>query len=242
MDIRGIEERALNAWPALTTMLMDGWVLRLARGYTKRANSLNAVAPAGGIDAVLAQAEAIYRAAGQRPIVRLSPLMPDGADAMLAARGYEAADPTTVMTADIGHMAGDPEVEIAATLAEGWAAGFAAANNVPPRHRGTHDRMLAGLHLPTAFATLHQDGQPIAYGLAVAERGMIGLFDIVTLPAARRQGAGRRLVTSLLAWGRAHGAASAYLQVVDANAPAIALYLGLGFRPAYGYHYRLGTP
>ncbi|MGQ3031865.1 MAG: GNAT family N-acetyltransferase, cg3035/Rv0428c family, partial [Ferrovibrionaceae bacterium] len=98
MDIRGIEERALNAWPALTTMVMDGWVLRLSRGYSKRANSLNALAPTTGIDAALDGAEPIYRLAGLRPIVRLSPLMPDGADSALAARGYLAGDPTTVMT------------------------------------------------------------------------------------------------------------------------------------------------
>lgn len=239
MDIRGIEERALNAWPALTNMMMDGWVLRLSRGYTKRANSLNALAPASGIAAALDAAEPVYRAAGQRPIVRLSPLMPDGADAALAARGYAAADPTTVMTAPIGDAGGDGQVEIATALTEDWAAGFAVANNVPAQHRDTHDRMLGALRLPAAFATLHRDGRPIAYGLGVAERGLIGLFDIVTLPAARRQGAGRRLVTSLMAWGRTQGAAQAYLQVVDANAPAIALYRGLGFRPAYGYHYRL---
>lgn len=242
MDIRGAEERALNAWPALSTILADGWVMRLSRGYTKRANSLNAVAPATGIDAALAQAEPLYRAAGLRPIVRLSPLMPAGADAVLATRGYVAADPTTVMVADIDALAAVPDVEITATANAAWAAGFAAANNVPERHRDTHDRMLAGLHLPAAFATLQRDGQPIAYGLAVVERGMVGLFDIVTLPASRRQGAGRRLVTALMAWGRANGASRAYLQVVDANVPARALYHGLGFHRAYGYHYRLGPP
>lgn len=239
MDIRTIEERALNAWPALTTMLVDGWVLRLSRGYTKRANSLNALAPTTGIDEALALAEPTFRAAGIRPVVRLSPLMPAGADAALARHGYEFGDGTDVMTAGMGEAAGDPDVVVARELTDGWAIGFAAANAVPDRHRRTHDRMLAGLRLPAAFATLRRDGRPIAYGLAVVERGMVGLFDIVTLPAARRQGAGRRLVQALMAWGRDQGADRSYLQVVSGNAPAIALYDGLGFRPAYSYHYRL---
>ena len=38
--IRTIEELSLNAWPAMQTMLFDGWVLRSADGYTKRANSV----------------------------------------------------------------------------------------------------------------------------------------------------------------------------------------------------------
>ena len=39
--IRLIEEHALNAWPPLQTLLLDGWVLRLANGYTRWANSVN---------------------------------------------------------------------------------------------------------------------------------------------------------------------------------------------------------
>ena len=42
--VRHIKELAVNAWPSLQTLL-DGWVLRFANGYTRRANSVNLLYP-----------------------------------------------------------------------------------------------------------------------------------------------------------------------------------------------------
>ena len=45
--IRALEERAFNAWPALRSAYCDGWLFRFSEGLTRRANSVNAVAPPG---------------------------------------------------------------------------------------------------------------------------------------------------------------------------------------------------
>ena len=111
-----------------------------------------------------------------------------------------------------------------------WSEGFATANGISPAMRGVHDRMLASILMPAGYATVVEDGKPVAYGLAVVERGMVGLFDIVTVPEARRRGVGRLLVKSLLAWGRSQGATASYLQVHGTNEAARACTAASAFR------------
>ena len=238
--VRELEELAFAAWPALETVPAHGWLLRFADGYTKRANSVNALAPTAPVADILAVAQPRYAGRGLPLIFRLSPLAGPEADPALAALGFETLDETLVMTAPLAADArDDATVAIARHREAAWAAGFAAANQVPPEHQAIHDRMLAAIRPAAAFACLEVDGRSVTWGLAVAERGRVGLFDIVTAPEARRQGAARRLVMALLAWGQGQGARDAYLQVVTTNAPAIALYRSLGFVAAYRYHYRV---
>ncbi|WP_037447877.1 GNAT family N-acetyltransferase [Skermanella stibiiresistens] len=240
--VLGLEERAFNAWPALRSVLSDGWLMRFSEGLTKRANSVNAVRPTGMFRDTLALAEDLYARQRTPVIFRLSPLAGDEPDDVLHRIGYRRLDETMVMTAPVpGDARRDPAVTITAAPTPAWSEGFAAANGITPTMRNVHDRMLGSILMPAAFATVFEGGRPLAYGLAVAERGMVGLFDIVTVPEARRRGAGRLLVSSLLDWGRAHHAERAYLQVTATNERALGLYESAGFREVYRYHYRYRT-
>lgn len=244
-QVRAIEERAFNAWPALQTLLVDGWIMRFADGYTKRANSINAWQPAISMAALLPHAASLYAARRLPIIVRVTPLADPEADPHLASLGFARIDETIVMSKVLPPVSAqmrDDGVSIEMSLTPDWANGFADANAVSTRNRAVHDRMLALVPPPVAFARMSREGEALAWGLAVVERGSVGLFDIVTLAGARRQGAARRLVTALLAWASDRGARNAYLQVVAQNAPAIALYRQLGFAVAYRYHYRIAPP
>jgi hypothetical protein len=96
---RRLEEVAMNAWPSLQQMLFDGWIVRLAQGYTKRANSVNPLfeSQLDVVDKIVA-CEHIFTAKGLPTVFRLTPFAsPAQLDQVLAQRGYHVIDPTLVM-------------------------------------------------------------------------------------------------------------------------------------------------
>ena len=70
--------------------------------------------------------------------------------------------------------------------------------------------------------------------------GWAGLFGLWTDPTLRRTGVGTSVVAALLDGVDRHTPAL-YLQVQDDNAPAIAMYRGLGFVDHHRYTYLVGS-
>jgi GNAT superfamily N-acetyltransferase len=240
-EIRALELRAFQAWPALETRTSFGWVQRFAGGYTKRANSINAIeADARFTPELMAELERPYRERGQPPVWRLTPLAPAETDAVLAGRGYRRIDQSLVQRARLDErFTADPSVQIADVPPPDWLAGFAGLSPVAPHHRETMGHMLHSIASPVGFALVVEDDQPLAFALGVVEGDHVGLFDVLVAQAARRRGLARRLTQSIGAWGRSHGARFAYLQVVATNIAALPLYADLGFETVYSYAYRV---
>lgn len=249
--LRRVEEAGFNAGPAVQTILLDGWVLRLGDGYTKRANSANPTYPAAETDlgAKVARCEAVYRGHGRPPIFRLTTFgCPPGLDELLAARGYAHADPTLVLTRSLADPAGLPDARVEGALEElaiePWLACFVAASGatVDRERQAKHAAMLARIGDGACFGALRLPGEaePAACGLGVVDGDLVGLFDIVTDRERRGRGYGGALVLGLLRRAAERGAGTAYLQVTAANAPAVRLYTALGFAEAYRYWYRVG--
>ncbi len=239
--VRELEQRAFRAWPALETHSAHGWIQRLSGGYTKRANSINALSPDSALTLEIKnELEAPYLACGAPPVWRLSPLAPAGTDALLAQAGYRSIDRSLVQRASLDERyRRDPEVRIAAAASPDWLAGFAELSPVEPRHRETMARMLATIAAPVGFARVDDDGRPVAFALGVVDGDHVGLFDVLVSPAARRRGLARRITQTIGAWGREHGARYIYLQVVATNDAALPLYAALGFETVYSYAYRV---
>ncbi len=239
--IRALERCALAAWPALHTTEQDGWALRTADGYTKRANSANAIAPAHApIDMQIACAEAYYRARNLPTVFRLTPLADPAIDRALEARGYARVDPSLVMVARPGLHLHDKQAVNAGDPWTGWHDDFVAATQASPNVAAKLAAVLRCVLPPASFVRIPDAGnRPAAFAMAVADEGYVGIFEVLSAAHARRQGFGKRIVAHAMAWGFSHGAHTAYLQVAADNAPALALYADLGFAPLYGYHYRI---
>jgi ribosomal protein S18 acetylase RimI-like enzyme len=239
--VQAIEEHSLNAWPAFQTLLVDGWVLRFADGYSRRANSVTPLYPSRGDSAEKIRAcERLYADKGLPAIFKLATEGAGTLDALLAQRGYPSEARTSVQVLRLSEWPVDevPEVKSSSLAAPEWVA-LHGVSGASPERQAIHARILAQIVLPRNFAAIEQAGRIIACGLGVAHAGLLGIFDLVVDPAHRRQGYAERLMAGLLAWGRQAGAHTAYLQVMLDNQPALRLYAKLGFREAYQYWYRV---
>lgn len=240
-----IERVCQRAWPALEEERLGDWCLRFAGGYTRRANSANPLnaAPAG-IERAIAASQSRYRARGLPSIFRIPSFLDPAVDAGLAANEYtREADSIVLFGADDGwrNRGGDADVEISDDATPFWLASAMHLRAQGPDMTPFFSRIVAALDRPAAFASLRQGGAVVASGFAVVVEGLTCLEAIVTDPAWRGRGFGRRLVTELLAWGAGLGAAGACLQVEANNAPARAVYARVGIvQEVYRYHYRRG--
>jgi ribosomal protein S18 acetylase RimI-like enzyme len=236
------ERRIVNAWPAVSTLVMGDWVIRFANGYSGRANSASPIATAAELDeAMLALIEELYRADGLPPCIRLTPLAGETTIAAVLARGYRLKDASFGMICELDAVAPDfePELQIEAGPSPDWIAGVAARQSGEKAHLGNLAAIVEKIRLPAAFATLLIAGEPVANGLAVAERGMAEIGSIIVDPAQRGHGLGRRLVAGLMSWAKVQDCSFAYLQVDQTNAVAIRLYERLGYRRLYAYETRI---
>ncbi len=245
-----MEEASLNAWPALHQVVLDGWVLRFTRGFTKRANSVTPLYPS--LQPSLAKVrycEDLYAKEGLRTMFRMTTVADDGElDELLAQRGYECIDPTQVLhralsAGEVRGVGAFSVVPIASFLAT-----YAAFQTLDRDSRAAraaselHRVVLTAIRGESVFGSLVVNGQPVACGMAVVEREVAGLVDIVVHPEHRRCGYGRAVVESLLGHAAELGARTAYLQVLNDNAAARRLYAALGFEPLYEYRYRVSKP
>lgn len=116
---------------------------------------------------------------------------------------------------------------IAATPFHAAALAAVHAGAFPPGQRWGADAIGLQLALPGTYGFVAEGG----FVLARAAADEAEILTLAVLPARRRGGLGRSLVDRALREAAERGAARAFLEVSEANAPARALYASLGFEP-----------
>jgi len=235
-----------QAWPAAHSTELDGWLVRRNAGVTLRANSvLPATAPFDA-EKALDHVETLYLAHDITPSFQISPAaQPTDLDARLEARGYEVRNPTLVQCAEVADiLANLPEsadaVNISPLPDDQWMDFWWAVDG---HGRGPDEQATARQILERGralYAVLPGGGEEVkAIGRLALVDDWAGLYCLAVDERVRRQGLARAIIRGLLQEATSRGVQRVFLSVVEANAPARALYDRLGFRTLSRYHYRV---
>jgi GNAT superfamily N-acetyltransferase len=243
--VRGLQERAARAFPAVVLDHLDGWWLRYGDSGAWWASS---VLPHGDVAPVdlpgrIRSAEEFYAGHGTCARFQISPgACPAGLDQALAGRGYRIDSPMSLQSAPTAAVldrlpAGEPRIRVDDQPTDAWFETWLAVHGTggdPGRER----ELLRRVDRPGGYASVLAGTDVIAVGRAVTDTGWAGVFGMATLPRARGRGAARAVLAGLARWAADNGAGHMYLQVERDNTPARRLYERAGFTELCRYHYR----
>lgn len=234
-----LEDLTLTCWPALMTVHRDGWLIRLSGGHTGRSNSVNVIAP--GREPVadkIAFAESVYATHGLPALFRVTPLCPPDMAPTLDRAGYRPFDTSSVQVLDrLPDGAPDSAVTVERGPTDAFSDAYARIRSVPAHEVEPMRAILEAIPMPTFYVSLAEGGRIVATAMTVVDRGWAGLFKVAVDPGSRGRGLGRRVTLAALSAAAGLGAGRCWLQVASDNAPACALYAGMGFREVYTYTY-----
>ncbi|MFE2725502.1 GNAT family N-acetyltransferase [Kitasatospora sp. NPDC059327] len=237
-----LQRIAARGWPAVEQQPLGEWTLRASAGFTRRANSVQALGDPG-----LPTAEALtavrdwYAARGLPAWVEVStPGSPAELRDELDRLGA-AYSPTLVRVAALAPLArlgsGHGRVRLARTAGAEWMSRYRRVSGDPAVEEAARRVIHGGPSVWFATVPGAPGGPPTAVGRCVIDGPWACFGAIEVAPDARRAGLATAVMAVLAARAAEEGATAAYLQVEAENDGAIALYDGLGFTTSHTYHY-----
>lgn len=242
-DIESIERATVAAVSPEQVQQIDGWLLPMDRGTVGRAKSAvplgHRAAPQAAVEQVIAQIEAAYRGQGFMPVFRLAdqPCF-DAFRLALSRRGYRAGAPVLVQWAPVSAVCAVSKAtpaEVGHTPDPDWAAVFLSEGFDPVD--GAHRVRALSRATGSVYASVREAGQTVAAGAGAFSHGWGSVHGMRTHQAFRGQGLAGRVLAGLAQVAAERNIQRLFLQVDEANAPALALYRRAGFVTAWRYAY-----
>jgi ribosomal protein S18 acetylase RimI-like enzyme len=241
--IRQYEAAGFRAWPAAQVSYDGTWMVRLTASHSaKRLNSINMLDPAdaGNIESRLARAAQRFRAYGRPLTIRVTPLTPPELIAYCDAEGWSRIGASLIMEASIDRMSlGNVVNQLPLRDIGRFVDAAIATGSVMAANRAGLSEIIGAVEPAKGLFVRENNGSPQSTLVCVQDGKLAGLFEVATAFEFRRMGHARALLLAALKWAAAKGANIGWLQVEEANAPALELYGKIGFVPFYRYHYRV---
>ena len=239
-----LQRIAARGWPAVETAALGDWTLRAAGGFTRRANSVQALGDPGlPLPAALDAVRDWYRARGLAALVEVTePGSPAGLreDPDLLGTDEAPSRFCTAPLAPLARLAARADlVRLARTASPGWMARYPHRTDGGPAAKQAARAVLHGGPSVWFAAVPAPDGHgPAAIGRCVVDGAWAGFSAVEVEPEHRGRGLAGQVIAVLAARAAEEGATGGYLQVESDNSAAAALYDTLGFTTSHTYHYR----
>jgi GNAT superfamily N-acetyltransferase len=237
-----METACLNAWPALKSASDGAWLWRFAKGYSKRANSIQSLDPADDADAEarLAAMAKLSTQHGIDPVFRVTPLTGAGIIAALEAAGWQSFEESIVLAMPLSR----------ALVPVPYAVRYFEPTDAEWLHQqaemglyGEQTRQALGeivsrvAGMARGIIVYDEAEQPVAAAMTSVAFGQAVYLNVVTAKAERGKGYGRAAMTAALNWTRQAKAGHGIIQVLSDNDAALSLYASIGFVEHYRYRY-----
>ena len=252
-DIRAVEVATAAAFPGKEhTWTSDGqWLMRAGDGVTGRSNSAVPLGPSAGFLPVpFDEIEAFYARHDLPVCLAIPERIGKSAEKLVATQpeAWELEPEILVMVRDLDELPALSDVHFVIDEQpdaewlnlyhfRGQALPPLALEYLRSHIEGTmgFGRLLspAGETIAITRGTLTESGDGTVW---------LGYSAVEVAEGWRRKGLGTALGAHMLAWGKAHGAEKAYLQVVAHNTAGIRLYEKLGFLEQHRHRYARRLP
>ncbi|MDL2229500.1 GNAT family N-acetyltransferase [Treponema sp. OttesenSCG-928-L16] len=237
-----IEELSMNAWPALQTLLYDGWVIRFADGYGNRSNSVNPIYPSKiDVEQKLNYCDSLfmrhglpaaYKLAGCKEHLKLDKRLDELKYGQINITSVQVHNELRILEKGWGG------IKIKNHFDDDWMEGVIGLNKIKEAHRPIFKTIIRNICTEKIVVQKETEDGIVGCGYGAIDNNYVGIFDVVVKESERGKGYGREIVTAILSEGRKRGIEKSYLQVMENNCIAKKLYEKLGFKEVYKYWYR----